>query len=154
MKYETTRFGTVDVLPENIINFPQGLPGFGELREFFFVQVLENSYFAWLQSVSWPEVAFLVTDPFIYRTDYEVHLPQLEQELLQITDPEEVSIHVIVRIPPTGKTEDITANFLAPLVVNDRARLGCQLVLEGVGYSVCEPLFESRDGAERREEGR
>ena len=154
MKRETTRFGTIDVPPEQIINFPQGLPGFGELREFFFVPVPENHCFAWLQSANAPEVAFLVTDPFVFRSDYEVHLGQSELDFLQITKPEEVSVHVIVRIPPTGEADDITANFLAPVVINNRTKLGCQIVLEGIGYPVRELLFKSSDGAKRREGGR
>ncbi len=90
------------------------------LGEFFFVPVPENHCFAWLQSANAPEVAFLVTDPFVFRSDYEVHLGQSELDFLQITKPEEVSVHVIVRIPPTGEAEDITANFLAPVVINNR----------------------------------
>lgn len=154
MEYRTTRFGTVEVAAENIVQFPRGLPGFGELTEFFFVPEPENSYFAWLQSAGAPDVAFLVTNPFLFRPDYTVHLPLDERQLLQVSKPEEVSVHVIVRIPSTGKVEDISANFLAPVVVNNRTQLGCQLVLEDVGYLVREQLFRPASSGKQEKGGR
>lgn len=142
MQYKTVRFGIVDVPTEQLIIFPQGLPGFGELREFFWVPVPENSCFVWLQSADVPEIAFLVTDPFIFHPQYEIHLSPAEQELIKARQPEEVLVYVIVRIPANGKTQDITANFVAPVVVNTTSRLGCQVVLEGTNYQVREPLFK------------
>ena len=83
-----------------------------------------------------------------------MHLPLDERQLLQVSKPEEVSVHVIVRIPSTGKVEDISANFLAPVVVNNRTQLGCQLVLEDVGYLVREQLFRPASSGKQEKGGR
>ncbi|NMA54539.1 MAG: flagellar assembly protein FliW [Firmicutes bacterium] len=149
MEYATTRFGPVSVAPENIINFPRGLPGFNGLRKFFFYPVAENKHFIWLQATEAAEVAFLLTDPFLFRPDYTIRLAHNERQLLKVSQPDEVSVYVIVRIPPTGKAECISANFLAPLVVNSQERLGCQLVLENTSYMIREPLFKPTPNEEQ-----
>jgi flagellar assembly factor FliW len=154
LQYQTTRFGALDVAPNQIITFPRGIPGFSKLRQFFLVPVPENDCFAWLQSADRPEVAFLVADPFTFYPHYEIRLPVAERELLQVKHQKEVSVHVIVRIPAEGKTEDITANLLAPVVINNELRLGCQLILEESVFSIREPLFGHLSDSCQREEGR
>jgi flagellar assembly factor FliW len=154
MKYATAHFGEVEVEPNRIIKFPRGLPGFNELKEFFLLPVPENDYFAWLQSASIAEVAFLLTNPFLFYPDYKVRLPLAERQLLQVKKAEEITVHVIVRLPSTGQEGQITANFLAPVVINSGTQRGCQLLLEDSGYLVREPLFKVSAGVDREKGGR
>jgi flagellar assembly factor FliW len=141
MRCPTTRFGELEVVPDAVIIFPQGVPGFMHLREFFFVPVPENPAFFWLQALAAAEVAFLVTDPFLFFPDYVVDLPAAAKELLGAEQPEDVSVHVILRVPAGGSAADITANLLAPVVVNRRLRRAAQVVLDGSGYPLRAPLF-------------
>ncbi|HHY91751.1 MAG TPA: flagellar assembly protein FliW, partial [Firmicutes bacterium] len=147
MRCRTTRFGEIEVAPESIITFPQGVPGFTHLKEFFLVPVAENPVFTWLQAVAAPEVAFLVTDPFLFFRDYVVNVPAAEKELLAAERPEDVSIQVILRVPTGGGAADITANLLAPVVINHRLRRAAQVVLDGSGYPLRAPLFAAPEKA-------
>ena len=60
MQINTTRFGTVELLPEDILLFPAGLFGFEEALHWVLLGDAENDSLAWLQSVSQPELALPV----------------------------------------------------------------------------------------------
>jgi flagellar assembly factor FliW len=59
---------------------------------------------------------------------------------LEAASKEEISIFVIVTIPP-GEPENMTANLLGPLVVNTQTRLARQLVLDERRYSHRYPIL-------------
>lgn len=141
MRCQTLRFGELEIGEEEIIAFPLGVPGFNRLSQFFFVPVPDNPAFCWLQAVAAPEVAFLLTDPFLFFPDYVVNLPEAERELLGVEREEDATVYVILRVPRDGKAQDITANLLAPLIINRRTRRGLQLVQEGTAYGLRERLF-------------
>ena len=140
MRVETERFGTVEIDEQEILRFPFGLPGFEHLKDFFLVPVPKNPAFVWLQAVAEPAVAFLLADPFLFFPDYAVDLGEPEAAVLQAGRPEELSVYVVVTIPPEGVRE-MTANLLAPVVLNLRSRLGLQVILDGSGYTTRHRLF-------------
>ncbi|MDK2896843.1 MAG: flagellar assembly factor FliW [Candidatus Atribacteria bacterium] len=134
MQIDTEYFGQLEVEEERILLFPWGLPGFETCRRFV---LLEERSFFWLQSVERKEVVFAVCDPFVYFPDYEIELPTAECELLAITQPEEVVILAMMNImSPT----EIGVNLLAPVVINCALKIGKQVILEGSGYSLRQPL--------------
>ena len=63
MVVESVRFGTLDIDEQNIIRFPEGLPGFQAEKAFAFIPYGPQSPFAFLQSVNQPELTFLVVEP-------------------------------------------------------------------------------------------
>ena len=62
MKIESPRFGTLEVEPSRIIEFPKGLVGFENCRRFslFHAEGGEPTYFI-LQSLDDPAIAFHMT---------------------------------------------------------------------------------------------
>ena len=142
----TERFGVLEVKSEDLIDFPKGLPGFPELTRYFLVPVAENPVFTWLQAADDPAVAFLLTNPFLFFPGYEVRVSPAEEELLGAKSPEDVAVYVILRVPAGGGTRDITANLLAPVLIHQRQRRGCQVVMEGAHYRIREPLFGEKGG--------
>ncbi len=60
MIIETSRFGGIDVDDQRFLNFPKGLLGFPDDREYALIQTGENSAFYWMQAVHRPELAFVV----------------------------------------------------------------------------------------------
>jgi flagellar assembly factor FliW len=146
--FPTTRFGQLDLPPERILTFPQGLIGFAEVRRFALVDNPGGGPFQWLQAVEVPELAFAVTDPRLFFEDYEVPVRAGELRSIGIERIDEGVVVVILVVPrdPRG----ITANLLGPIVINLRSRLARQIVLDVPGYTTRHRLFP--DEAEPRAE--
>jgi len=134
MKYETARFGSVDVQDEDILLFPEALYGFDQEKEFALLPLDPkiDSPMEWLQSLKTPELAFVVTDPFLFVPQYKMVLNDDEKHQLKIESTESVVIRVIVTIPKVHT--EMTANLVAPLVINQKNRLAKQIVLTSAEY--------------------
>jgi len=133
MQFETTRFGTIEVSEEAILQFPRGLYGLEKTRAFCLIAHDETGCFRWLQSLEDPAVAMLVTDPFQFFPAYEVEIADAAAELLQVTTPAEVATYVTVTLADGGR--QLQANLLGPLVINHQTGLGIQVILDAGRYS-------------------
>lgn len=138
MLIQTMRFGQIDIAEEQIITFTAGLPGFPAQKKFVPVQYRENSPLFFLQSIELPELAFIIGDPFHIVGNYVVDIPQEDQEALEINSPEEASVYVILTLRQGGKI--ITANLVAPLVINMVKKIGRQVILFNSPYNSRFPL--------------
>ena len=134
MKYKTARFGSVDIRDEDILLFPEALYGFDQEKEFVLLPLDLNidSPMEWLQSLRTPELAFIVTDPFLFVPQYKVVLNDDEKHQLKVDSTESLVIRVIITIPKVHT--EMTANFVAPLVINQKNRLAKQIVLTSAEY--------------------
>jgi flagellar assembly factor FliW len=141
MELQTTRFGTITIEESDIITFPDGLVGLSHLKRFVLVRHDDNSPFRWLQSVEEPGFAMLVIDPWFFRPDYEVVLSDVDVERLQLSDEAIRWVYVTVSIPP-GKPHAMTANLLAPIVINGNARCGRQVILNDERYHTRHPILQ------------
>lgn len=127
MAIQTTRFGTVDILPEDVLRFPEGLLGLSECREWVLLADLQNEAVAWLQSLERPEVALAVVSPRRFVAGFQMRVARRELEPLEL---EEVrTAQVLVIVSKTGRA--VTLNLKAPLVVNVARRLGRQVITNG-----------------------
>jgi len=137
MIIQTSRFGQLEVNPERLITFNDGLLGFAQQREYALIQTGEGSGFYWLQSVDTPDLAFVVCDPRLFVSDYQVPVKLEDLESLEMTDADKGQVFVIV-----NKVGDLlTGNFQGPLVVNTVNRHAKQLVLSDKRYSTRHPLM-------------
>lgn len=125
MNVQTTRFGMVDLDENRIITFPAGLLGFSSYKSFALLQPDDEGLFFWLQSLESPELAFVVTDPTLWVTDYEATIRREQMEELGLDKLENAQVFVIVN--KYGRT--LTANLQGPLVINLKNHRGMQLVL-------------------------
>ena len=112
---EGTRFGTLELEEDAILEFPSGLIGLPGSR-YTLLGRDEGGAFLWLQSLDEPEIALPVTDPGYFFADYAVELSDAEAERIGVSDPESAQIYVTVRA--SERPEDFTANLLAPIVVS------------------------------------
>ena len=134
MKIETSRFGTLDIDDSMVFNFPMGLLGFAKLKKYIVIDHTEDSPFKWLQSCEEPSLAFIITDPVFFRSDYRVTVRRSELTMLNVADDEELVVSVIMTIP--DNPQDMSANLLAPLIFNMANRHGMQYVLTNSNYPV------------------
>ena len=144
MHIETTRFGALDIDERKVLTFPDGLPGFEGCRRFALVPhagLDKNSPFVWLQSMENAALAFLAMEPHQVFPDYAPRVPRTDMESLELTDeaarPRLYSLLTIPQGDPCG----ITANLMAPVVVNPRARLAKQVVLNTDLYGLRHRLL-------------
>ena len=141
MKIVTTRFGEIEIDKNLAIHFPVGLPGFPEQKDFAILEHKTGSPFCWLQSLTHPDLAFVMTDPQILVPDYLSDLsPEEKYYLHQEDNKEDIVIFALVTIPP-GKPQEATVNLLGPIRVNTKSGIGKQVILSNSGYNHRHPLI-------------
>lgn len=139
MVVESVRFGTMEIDEQDILRFPEGLPGFPAEKAFAFIPYGPQSPFAFLQSVNEPNLTFLIVEPFLFFADYQFDLPEETAKTLGISEKVPPQLFAIITVPE--KLEEMTANLLAPIVVNPRERVAVQVVLEKTAFTPRHRLF-------------
>lgn len=139
MQIQTSRFGSVTITAEDVLNFPEGLLGFNELRQFVLLDDPTDEIFAWLQSCEEPNIAFPLLEPELFTPTYAIHLTKHDLEILHLESTRGVRSFAIITIPqdPT----QMTANLKAPIVINVAKRLARQCVLQDNSLAIREPIF-------------
>ncbi|MTI69501.1 MAG: flagellar assembly protein FliW [Firmicutes bacterium] len=132
MKINTKYLGEVEIEKEKIINFKKGLLGFETLKEYVILNIPNNEAFQCLQSIKDPKVVFIITNPFLFFKDYDIKIDDEELKKIKITNNKELLLYSIVTIPKDIKK--MTANLLAPIVINIDKRIAKQIVLENTNY--------------------
>ncbi|MED1204379.1 flagellar assembly protein FliW [Heyndrickxia acidicola] len=133
MNIDTKYHGTIDIEENDIFAFPNGLPGFLEEKEFILLPLAEeqNVYFI-LQSTKTPALAFVITNPFVFFSDYEFVLDEGSKDLLKLENERDVLIFVILNIKKPF--DQSTANLLAPIILNSNEKLAKQVILHDKDY--------------------
>ncbi|HZC75406.1 MAG TPA: flagellar assembly protein FliW [Gaiellaceae bacterium] len=132
---ESSRFGTVDVPAEAVIEFPAGLIGLGG-RRFALVAGDDQGAFRWLQSLDDGALALPVTDPWSFFSGYEV---QLSDEDTARVGGGAADVDVWVTVRAGSDLSDFSANLRAPILVANG--LGHQVINEAPDAPVRAPLF-------------
>jgi flagellar assembly factor FliW len=141
MEIETTRFGTLEIADEDLLRFPDGLFGFGEVDRYVLLNHRGGSHFKWLQAVGRPDLAFVVIDPFLFYPDYHFDLPVEDCLALEYSGSGTLVVLAIVGIPDDPR--QMTANLKGPIVVHCEKRLGRQVILSEEEYSPRYPILEA-----------
>lgn len=144
-KVDTVRFGKIEVDEAKILKFKEGIPAFEDEHEFILIPYEEESPILFMQSLSSPDLAFLVTSPFIFFPDYFFEIDDDITEDLDIKSQEDLQIYSILTVP-NGEVKKMTANLMAPVVVNGRNMQAKQVVLDKSPYQTKHALFE-KEGA-------
>ena len=145
MKFETTRFGSIEVKSEDILIFPEGPLGFPDCTRFTLIEEEKSHPFRMLQSLDNPALAFVVVDPLVVRPDYHFNVTLNDLKLIKADDTESLVVYTIVTM--AKEIKDVTVNLQGPLVINPEARLGHQFVLIDSDYTTREPLLQSSSSA-------
>ena len=134
MKVETSRFGTLDISEKEIVRFPEGLYGFEKETEFTLLPFNPNveSPMEWMQSLKSTHLAFVITNPYLYLPDYKLKLSEEDKKRVELEDDDLHLTRVIVTIPENYY--EMTANLIAPLVINKEKSIAKQFVLTNMNY--------------------
>ena len=142
-KVNTVRFGEIEVEEEKIVHFKDGIPAFEDEHEFLIIPYDEESPYYFMQSLKSPELAFLITTPFIFFPEYVIEIDDETLEELKIKNQEDVMLYTLITIP-NGSVRYMTANLLAPVVVNTENMQAKQIVMEKTRYTTKHRLFPDR----------
>jgi len=125
IKFETSRFGKLEVSRDRIINFPVGLLGFPHLNRYVLMDY-KDTPLKWLQSVDDPQVAFIVTDPKTASGEGTITFGSDVVRFLQIEKEEELAVLIILRY----EDDKVVANMSGPLAINSSRMIGAQVILD------------------------
>lgn len=140
MEIKNPQFRAVEVEEKDVIRFPNGLPGFEGLTRFVVIEDDESAPICWFVPVDDQDIAFAVVDPKLFFPDYHVILPKPDQETLHLSNEEDARVLVIVTV--SSHPAEMTANLMAPVVINAKEGIGKQVVLSESGYSTRKPLLD------------
>lgn len=141
MVMNTRLFGEITIDDDKMIQFPGGIVGFPDLKDFALVHDTEqgeNGGIHWMQSVQEPNFAMPVIDPLRVKPDYN---PEVDDELLETIgdiSPDEVLVLVTITVP--SDLTKMTVNLKAPFVINVTSRKACQVIVED--YEVKFPVYD------------
>ena len=132
MKFNTVKFGEIDISETRIFDFVLPIIGFDTLRKFVILEPSKDTLFKWLQSLEDPALAFPIISVSSLNLDYSIDLPDNVVEALAVTTVDSLLVMNITSIPqddPRGTT----INMLAPLIFNIDSQKAGQIVLSGSG---------------------
>ncbi|KOS66665.1 flagellar assembly protein FliW [Lysinibacillus contaminans] len=130
MKIATKFLGEVEILNEDVLTFPEGIPGFSEVTKFVLLPLDQDLPLALLQATENAELGFVVAYPFVFKADYVFDLSMEDNEVLVAEREEDLVTYAIVTLKE--KLSDSTMNLLAPVVINMKKKVGKQLVLSDI----------------------
>lgn len=129
MKNNLTTTLTADNIRDKIIRFSDGLPGFPASREFVMAQKPNERPFAWMQSVSDPDLVFAVVDAYAWVKDFMLEVDDAELLEMGSLDPMDYAVYFILRIQQQDSHTTLRAKPNAPVLVNTRNRKAKQIVV-------------------------
>jgi len=138
MKIENPVLGAFEISDDKVIEFPAGLPGFGDLRNFALLHEEggEGKVFL-LQSIDDTNVMFSLAAPEQLGISYEIQLTPEEENALLLSRPEDAAMAVIIRKGDEAPTcVGLRANFMAPIIINIQQQRGMQKVIEKGSFDI------------------
>lgn len=152
MVAETKFFGTIDIEDDKIINFPSGIIGFENLKNFALIydsEREERSKISWLQSMDEPLMVLPVINPLDLMEEYT---PTIEDELMKnIGDPADADLLIFVTLSIPSDLTMMTANLKAPFIINTVDRKAMQVIVENPEYPVKYNAYEAIQAMKEKE---
>lgn len=154
MQVETSRFGTIEAADDEVITFPDGLPGFREPHRMVLLgggqlpgsaDLADHHHLFWLQDVADPDLAFLTIVPWTVYPDYDI---EIDLDEVDQAEPDDLCVLAIVTVRRENGGVRMTSNLLAPVVIDTAARVGRQIILQDQSWPLQAPLVETVGAAE------
>lgn len=139
MVIKTKDFGFVEIDERDVLNFPNGVYAFENVKKFVILKHNDGDPVMQLQAVESENPRFIIADPFLIVPGYDPKISEEEKAVLQADSEKDLNYFVITVIPQNIR--DATANLKSPVVVNFKKKLGMQVILENDSYPIRYPLF-------------
>ena len=129
--------GTLEPRVEDVIAFPDGLPGFEACRRFLMISYGDAQSFRCLQGLDASSPAFLTMDPARVLSGYRLILSPSDRRRLQAQEDDALVWLAIVTI---GPDQAAVVNLRAPIVINPRLMIGFQVMPYECLYPLRHPV--------------
>ncbi len=141
MQIETKYFSSIEYDETDILDFPNGLFGFEEEKQFLLIPFEgSESNLLCFQSISTPSLAFVAMNPFSLNPYYAPIVTDDELKTMGVEKSEDLCYYVmcVVREPVANST----INLKCPVVINDETRKAMQVILETNEFNMRHLLSE------------
>ncbi|HEY4331730.1 MAG TPA: flagellar assembly protein FliW [Ilumatobacteraceae bacterium] len=132
-----------DAISVEVIETPEGLPGFTTARHWVMERQAPDAVFGLLRNLDQPGIGLLIAEPWDLAPGYEPDLPDDELARIDVREPSDVTIHVVATIASgTADVERGTVwlNLAAPIVLNTRTGQARQVILDRQGWPLRHPV--------------
>ena len=113
-------FSSIVYEKDDIIKFPDGIPGFDGLTDFVLVRIPEQEPFEWLVCTQNSHIRFAVINPLQFLPDYDPKISKEQLAPLGIESPDDILIYVIITLKPV--LSESTANCIGPVFINRKKK--------------------------------
>lgn len=144
LEIDSKAYGRIQISEEKLILFSDGILGFENLNHYYILD-WDKGPFYWLQSRDEKEVAFVVMNPIFFKSDYVLKLSQEDFKDIGLMTPKEVEtnlLHFVIVTIPTNEAQNMTANLLGPIIINQEKRIGKQSLSLHENYEVRHNILE------------
>ncbi len=142
MELETRDFGKLEVEKEDMITFPDGLPGFLDEKQFVLLPLDEKSPFIIMQSTNEADLAFITLEAGKVVKDYEFEINEKAEKLLKLDKETELLVLTIATMQ--DDIQDMTINLAAPVVINLEDKLAKQVIVGDDNFPVKHKVFAEK----------
>jgi len=142
----TKYFGILSCREDAVFEFPRGLPAFEDERRFVLIELAENSPLVFLQSLTLPTLCFLAFPILVVDREYRLGVPGEDLAALDLDPKRQPALGDEVLVLALVSLHDgfsLTANLMAPVVLNLKTRRGLQAIRQDQLYSH-QHVVESR----------
>lgn len=139
---ETRYFGPIPLVEDSVVHTPQGIPGFESETGFLLVQLPGQYPLVYLQSIQSPDLCFPALPVRVADAAYELEISDEDCGVLGTSNRPAIGSDVLcLALLAAEENDSATANLMAPIVVNLRARIGVQC-LNSAGNYLCRHRLE------------
>ena len=134
----TKYFGNLDYSEESVFEFPQGIPGFDDEKRFLFIEQPLTRPMVFMQSMSQVSLCFLALPIRAVYSDYRLHMSGEDLGSIGLApdrQPEIGADVLCLALISLDSGQPPTANLLAPIVANLKARKAVQAIQIDTDYS-------------------
>lgn len=148
---ETKYFGALPYREDAIFQFPHGIPGFEEEKRFVLIEVAERAPLVFLQSMTRANLCFAAFPIHLVDRQYQLAVAPEDLEDLELDPGRQpalgIEVTVLALISWHGQSR-VTANLMAPVVLNLKTRSGLQAIRRDARYSHEHPLPARTDAGQ------
>jgi flagellar assembly factor FliW len=151
--FASSHFGPISYEPEAAVEFPRGLPGFENSRQFLAIGLPQSEPLVFLQSLEQSDLCFISVPVQVVDRTYRLRMSPEDLESIGFggraapQPGEDVLCLAVLSVREDGPS----ANLLAPIVVNPLNHRAVQAVAPETAYSHQHSLLPAAAAAEAAE---
>lgn len=143
MKKINTEFGEIEISPDALIHFEQGLLGFDEVKEYVLINHDEQGLIMTMQSTQGEVPQFVVIDPYAVYQDYSPIISEKSLAMFETKQADKLKYLVIAVVQENYL--DTVVNLKSPIVIDPATKKAAQIILENADYPMRYKVFGDKE---------